>query len=131
MKIHSVSLPFLCVGIPVIAAITESAVSPHYTVACEIMKILSQTELVLNGCHDEKSVAEALPRLKELSRQMDEILAKQNALPDPNEEDTRQINTLVNQFATLDKAIQEHVRRLTKAELYSPELEGILLIRLD
>lgn len=131
MKLLSASLPLLLIGLPIVAAVTKETVSPHYAVARELMEVLSQTELALNACQDEKSVETALPKLKELSRQIEDILAKQNALPDLNEEDTRQINTLVNQFAELSKAIQDHVQRLYHAKLYSSELEEILLIRLD
>lgn len=131
MKLLSSTLPFLFIGLPVIAEVAEETVSPHYDVALKLLRVLSQTELTLNSCKDGKSIENALPKLKELSQQMEEILEIQSSLLDPNEEDTRQINTLVNQFATLAKAIQEHVLRLHKDGLYSASLEEILLIRLD
>ncbi len=107
----------------------EAETSPHYAIAEEIVEVLSRTELLLNACRDEASVESAVPRLRELARQMGDVVERQNRLPEPTVEDTRQVNALAGEFHALSRSIQDHVRRLSREGLYSDALAEVLRIR--
>lgn len=104
-----------------------AAVHTHQTLAKELVDILSQTEVALNSCTDEQSVLAAIPRLLELSRRASRLKQLQKELPEPTVQDYLAAQNLVGDFNTLALAIEQHIARLQRENLLSPELHNILL----
>lgn len=98
----------------------------HQSLAKELVGLLSQTEIALNSCNDQSSVQAAFPRLLELSEQAATLKQRQKALPEPTVQDYLAAQELVGDFNTLAQAIEQHIDRLKKANLLSPELKKLL-----
>lgn len=103
------------------------SVHTHQTLAKELVDILSQTEIALNSCTDEQSVLAAIPRLLELSQRAASLKQQQKELPEPTVQDYLAAQNLVGDFNTLALAIEQHIARLQRENLLSPELQKILL----
>lgn len=99
----------------------------HQSLAKELVDILSQTEIQLNSCTDEASITAAIPALLELSQRTAKLKQRQKALPEPTVQDYLAAQNLVGDFNTLAQAIEQHIARLQRENLLSPQLKKILL----
>ncbi len=98
----------------------------HQDCALAILRLLSDTELCLNGCRDAASVQAALPRFRELSERAHRLAEVQRHLPEPTSQDLISMNQHMERFNLLWGAIGDHIHRLEKAGLVSHELRDIL-----
>lgn len=98
----------------------------HQDCALAILQLLSDTELCLNSCRDAASVQAALPRFRELSERAHRLAEVQRHLPEPTSQDLISMNQHMERFNLLWGAIGDHIHRLEKAGLVSPELRDIL-----
>lgn len=105
---------------------TELTADTHQSLAKELVDILSQTEVQLRSCVDEQAVTTAIPQLLELSRRANQLQQRQKALPEPTVQDYMAAQSLVGDFNTIAQAIEEHIARLQREKLLTPELRKIL-----
>lgn len=104
----------------------EAAVDTHQGIAEALVELLSRTELCLNGCTDAASVQAALPQLQQLAAEAADLSARQKALPEPTVQDYMASQVLAKDFLVLQRAIRQHLDRLQKGGLMTPELREIL-----
>lgn len=100
----------------------------HFSVAQEIIDLLSQTEIILNTCQNEESVKAALPQLSELAAQAKLLKEKQATLPDSSLNEDISLARQVQDFQTIWNAIRAHIERLENSGLISDELRDVLKI---
>lgn len=100
----------------------------HQDLALEVLQYLSDTETCLNSCVDEDSVASALPRLRQLAAQARSLAERQRKLDEPSLQDHIAMQQHVKRFNTLWSAIRQHLDRLEKSNLMSPELRDVLRV---
>lgn len=100
----------------------------HFSVAQEIIDLLSQTEIILNTCQNEESVKAALPQLSELAAQVKLLKEKQATLPDSSLNEDISLARQVQDFQTIWNAIRAHIERLENSGLISDELRDVLKI---
>ncbi len=110
---------------PLMAQETELS---HASIAQEIIALLSDTELVLNSCRDQESVAAAIPELRELAARARDIRTRQLTLPDSSLQEDISIARSVPDFRTLWDAVSAHIERLQNENLMSDELREVLCI---
>lgn len=112
------------------AALTCSAQEPaadtHQGIAEALVELLSRTELCLNSCTDKESVQAALPQFQALAKEAADLSARQKALPEPTVQDYMASQVLAKDFLVLQRAIRQHLDRLQKDGLITPELREIL-----
>ena len=106
----------------------QEAPSTHQEAARQLIELLVQTEACLASCTDAATVQAALPRLRELAEQANQLKLAQAALPEPTTQDYLAAQELLGAFNTTWKAVRDHISRLEKAELISPEMREILHI---
>lgn len=119
--------------IPILLALLSPQLSAneevtHISLARQIIELLSQTELVLNTCQNEASVKEAIPQLKELAEQAQQLKQQQSQLPDSSLNEDLTIAKQVPDFLTIWDAIRAHIERLENSKLLSDELREVLKI---
>lgn len=107
-------------------AAQEPAADTHQGIAEALVELLSRTELCLNGCTDKESVQAALPQFQTLAKEAAELSARQKALPEPTVQDYMASQVLAKDFLVLQRAIRQHLDRLKKDGLITPELREIL-----
>lgn len=107
-------------------AAQEPAADTHQGIAESLVELLSHTELCLNSCTDAVSVQAALPQLQELAKEAAALSARQKALPEPTVQDYMASQVLAKDFLVLQRAIRQHLDRLQKDGLMTPELREIL-----
>lgn len=105
---------------------SEALPASHQDCALAVLKLLSDTEVCLNGCRDAASVQAALPRFRELSERAHRLAEVQRHLPEPTSQDLISMNQHMERFNLLWGAIGDHIHRLEKAGLVSHELRDIL-----
>lgn len=110
--------------------LAEETLSPdtHQGLAQAVLALLSQTEICLNSCRNQESVQAALPRLRALAEEAEQLSLRQKALPEPTVQDYMAAQSLVGEFYTLWDAVQKHLERLEKDQLLTPDLRDILRI---
>lgn len=113
---------------PLTAAEESTAPDTHQGIAEELVDLLSRIELCLNSCTDEENVKAAEEPLTKLSAEASALMERQRALPEPTVQDYMASQVLAKDFLTLWKAIEQHIARLRKEGLLSPELRSILQI---
>lgn len=128
MRFSSSSLLTLALLSPLCPAVEATAPDTHQELARAVLEFLSQTEICLNSCRSQESVQAALPRLRELAQEAEQLATRQKALPEPTVQDYMAAQSLVGDFYTLWSAIQKHLERLEKDRLLTPELRDILRI---
>lgn len=106
----------------------ETQPTGHQDCALAVLQLLSDTELCLNGCRDAASVQAALPRFRELSERAHRLAAVQRQLTEPTSQDLISMNQHMERFNLLWGAIRDHIYRLEKDGLMSPELRSVLCI---
>lgn len=106
----------------------EALPTGHQDCALAVLRLLSDTELCLNGCRDAASVQAALPRFRELSERAHRLAAVQRQLTEPTAQDLISMNQHMERFNLLWGAIRDHIYRLEKDGLMSPELRSVLCI---
>lgn len=106
----------------------ETQPTGHQDCALAVLQLLSDTELCLNGCRDAASVQAALPRFRELSERAHRLAEVQRHLPEPTSQDLISMNQHMERFNLLWGAIGDHIHRLEKDGLMSPELRSVLCI---
>lgn len=117
--------------IPLCACCCAVAQDTHYSLANEVVELLSQTEICLNMCRDEQSVQEVIPHLEELRELAHQIKERQQALQDITPKEDKKIAKLIRTYITLDRAISEHLRRLSDEGLISEDLSRVLGVPMD
>lgn len=100
----------------------------HVDLTTSIIEFLSRTELCLNSCRDAASVTAAIPQLKELRAECDQIVETQRSLPEPTIQDYMAVQNQMEAFNTVWNAIRNHIERLEQEQLLSPEMREILHI---
>ncbi|MBQ9835050.1 MAG: hypothetical protein IJ985_04080 [Akkermansia sp.] len=105
---------------------TELTADTHQSLAKELVDILSRTEIQLRSCVDEQAVTTAIPQLLELSQRASQLKQRQKALPEPTVQDYMAAQSLVGDFNTIVQAIEQHIARLEREKLLTPELRKIL-----
>lgn len=100
----------------------------HREVSLRLIELLTDTSACLESCTDAATVQAALPRLKELAAQAAELKATQDKLPEPTTQDYMIDKELLGAFNTAWKTVRDHIDRLEKAQLVSPELREVLRI---
>lgn len=121
---------FLFVLTPLCCYAQEPAPMPgsHQELAIAILQYLSDTEVCLNSCIDEASVQAALPRLRQLADQARSLAEHQRELDEPSQQDHIAMQQHIKRFNTLWSAIRQHLDRLEKSNLMSPELRVLLRV---
>lgn len=117
---------FLFLASALVCPAQESAADTHQGIAEALVELLSRTELCLNSCTDAASVQAALPQLQELAKEAAAISARQKALPEPTVQDYMASQVLAKDFLVLQRANKQHLDRLQKSGLMTPELREIL-----
>ncbi len=107
---------------------TEETQATHFSLAQNVITLLSETELTLSSCTDAESVSTALPKLRQLGEQARAIADKQRLLPDSSLNEDLTIAPLVNDFQLLWDAIRAHIERLENSGLMSEELKNVLRV---
>lgn len=107
---------------------TEEATVTHFSIAQDVIALLSETELTLSSCTDEQSVTAALPKLRQLGEQARAIAARQRSLPDSSLNEDLTIAPLIRDFQVLWDAIRAHIERLENSGLMSDDLKNVLKI---
>lgn len=110
------------------AVADEQKADTHFTIAQDVINLLSETEIVLNSCRDAESVKAAEEPLKVLAKMAQDIKARQFALPDSSLQEDITIAGQVKDFQNLWNAIQNHIERLQRDGLMSDALRDILRI---
>lgn len=125
--------PYLTAALVPLCCITHAAEAPttHQEVVLQIILLLQDTEECLATCSDEASVQAALPRLRELAARTAELKEAQRRLPEPTTQDYMLSQGQLTAFNTSWRAIRDHIDRLKKNHLISPELREILHIAPD
>lgn len=118
----TVSLPALIC--PIAAAQADS----HYSLAQEVISLLSETELTLSSCTDAAGTEAALPKLRDLAAKAAELRSRQQQLPDSTMQEDVAVAALVQDFQIIWGAIRAHIDRLEQAGLLSAELREVLRI---
>ena len=106
----------------------EAAQATHYSLAQEVINLLSETELTLGSCTDAAGVEAALPRLEELAEQAHRLRKSQLSLPDSTVQEDIAIARMVQDFQTIWEAIRAHIERLESSGLMSDKLRQVLRI---
>lgn len=120
---------------PLVAVVTiqtsaQEAPASHQDMAESLLDFLSRTELCLRSCTDEASVNEAIPRLRQLAKEADNLAAAQAALPEPTVQDFMSVQDKMGTFDSICKAIQAHLVRLSEKGLLNADFRQILKISL-
>ena len=115
-------------GLFCLAASAQPTPTNHVDMTSAILDFLSRTELCLNSCKDEESTQAALPGLEQLKQECAQLVETQRNLPEPTIQDYRAVQSKMEAFNTLWKAIRAHIERLEQEKLLSPELRQILHI---
>ncbi len=100
--------------------------STHREAAEMLIDLLQQTDECLAGCTDAASVENALPTLRQLAEKVHAFKKMQEGLPEPTTQDYMAAQDLAAAFNRAWASIRAHIERLRKAELLTPELQGIL-----
>lgn len=118
--------------LPVAAAFAAESAMPtnHQDMAEALLDFLSRTELCLNSCVDADSVRAAIPELRKLATEADQLAAAQMALPEPTVQDFMAIQHRMGDFNNIWNAIQKHLRRLSEQGLMTDDFRQILKISL-
>lgn len=113
-----------------VPAIDEAAPQPatHQKAAAQLIELLEETEACLAGCTDAAGVQAALPRLHDLAYRAREFKEMQDHLPEPTTQDYIAAQELLGRFNTIWQAIRDHIERLKKENLLTPELRSVLVI---
>ncbi len=111
-----------------ICPIATAQADSHYTLAQEVIALLSETELTLSSCTDAAGTEAALPKLRELAAKAAELHTRQQQLPDSTMQEDVAIAALVQDFQTIWGAIRAHIDRLEQAGLLSEALREVLRI---
>lgn len=106
----------------------EALPATHQDYALALLQLLSDTEVVLNGCRDADSTQAALPRLRELGEQARRLAEAQRRLAEPTTEDQELLSRHAERFTLLWEAICQHIERLEQEHLLTPQLNDILCI---
>lgn len=121
----------LCLAFFTFNASAQEAPSNHVDMTAQILDFLSRTELCLNSCTDEASTRAAVPQLQQLKQECDKLVELQKALPEPTVQDYMAVQSQMETFNTIWKAIRNHIERMQMENLISPEIAAILLISPD
>ncbi len=113
-----------CLLSPAIAAQPDT----HYTLAQEVIALLSETEQILNSCSDADSTAAALPELRKLAQRAAELRTRQLQLADSTMQEDINIAPLVQDFQLIWGAVCAQIERLEQAGLLSEALREVLCI---
>ena len=100
----------------------------HVDMTTTILDFLSRTELCLNSCTDAASTHAAIPQLLQLKQECDKLVEAQKALPEPTVQDYMAVQTHMDAFNTIWKAIRNHIARLQQEKLLTQEIIQILHI---
>ncbi len=126
MNIHffpaTAAVPFLLCS----AAVAQT--DSHYSLAQEIVALLSETELLLSSCTDKPTTAAALPQLRELAQRAADLKNRQNKLPNSSLQEDINIAALVQDFQVVWGGICSHIERLENSGLLTDELREVLRI---
>ena len=114
---------------PAVAEVAEP--TTHQEAAMQLIELLEETEACLAGCTDAAGVQAALPRLQDLAARARAFKGMQDSLPEPTTQDYIAAQDLLGRFNTIWQAIRDHIARLKRENLLSPELRDILLIAND
>ena len=119
----------LLLAAPILSA-QESPQPPatHQEAAEQLIDLLEETESCLADCTDAAAVQAALPRLQDLSARARAFKVAQERLPEPTTQDYIAAQDLLKRFNTTWQAIRDHIDRLQRAKLITPELADILVI---
>ncbi len=115
-------------GMIAFSATARELPSNHVDLTDSILDFLSRTELCLNSCNDEQSIAAALPQLQQLKEECGRLVDAQRALPEPTVQDYMAVQNKMEAFNTIWNAIRNHIERLEDNKLMTPELREILRI---
>lgn len=107
---------------------SEEAQVTHFSLAQDVITLLSETELTLSTCTDEQSVAAAIPTLRQLGERARAIADKQRTLPDSSLNEDLTVAPLVSDFQLLWEAICAHIERIENSGLMSEELKNVLRV---
>ena len=121
---------FALVAVVTIQTSAQEAPASHQDMAESLLDFLSRTELCLRSCTDEASVNEAIPRLRQLAKEADNLAAAQAALPEPTVQDFMSVQDKMGTFDSICKAIQAHLVRLSEKGLLNADFRQILKISL-
>ncbi len=116
----------ICCNASLMAANETPKTDTHQSLAQELLLIMSDTEAQLSNCTDAATVDAAIPHLLELSKQAQQLKQRQKELPEPTVQDYLAAQSLVGDFNTLVQAIEQHIARLQKLQIISPQLSKIL-----
>lgn len=118
----------LILALSCVAFAAQKLPDNHVDLTSCVLDFLSRTELCLGSCQDAASVQAALPQLKELKNECAQIIAKQQALPEPTVQDYMAVQNQMEAFNTIWNAIRAHIARLEESNLMNPELRDILRV---
>lgn len=116
--------------LPAVLVCDASAALPgnHQDMAEALLDFLSRTELCLNSCTDAASTQAAVPELKKIAAEADQLAAAQQALPEPTVQDFMAVQHHMGDFNNIWNAIRKHIARLDKSGLLTDEIRQILKI---
>lgn len=106
----------------------DTAQATHFSLAQEVINLLSETELTLGSCTDTAGVEAALPRLEELAEQARQLREAQLKLPDSTIQEDIAIARMVQDFQLIWEAIRAHIERLESTGLMTDKLRNVLHI---
>jgi len=107
----------------------ETNSSSHRAHCIALIIILKQSEQCLLRCQDEASIRAELPKLKALSREMNQLAASQSKLADPGDADIKTAEQYLIEFIVTWKSIKQEIQRLEATGLYKDELLEILRLK--
>ena len=117
---------FLAFGVLVSSA--QDAPANHIDMTEVVLDFLSRTELCLQSCSDSAATQAAIPQLRQLKEECATIVNMQKQLPEPTVQDYMAVQEHMAAFDSLWKAIRNHLSRMEKNSLITPEVRDILQI---
>lgn len=135
-------------GTPAPGPEQQAATPAEYTE--ELIDLLSRTEIILAGCTSPETTAAATPQLRELAALFHKLQDRLRSLPEPSARELRLMKKLVQglplaqdgsdgtsleinrmrtrleQFNLITRAIEDHILRLRRSQLITPELQQLL-----
>ncbi|MBR5894181.1 MAG: hypothetical protein IKZ13_01400 [Akkermansia sp.] len=98
----------------------------HFSLAQDVINLLSDTEIILSQCQDSQSVQQAIPELNKLADTAREIARKQLSMPDSTLNEDITIARQVKDFETIWAAVRAQIERLENTGLMTDELRKAL-----
>lgn len=98
----------------------------HAELADQLVSLLNRTVEVLDQCTDAATAEAAVPSLKALRSEAEQIMAHQAALPEPTVQDYMAAQGRANDFLDAKRALQTRLTRLQQEGLLSGEIREIL-----